>query len=167
MNTNSLWAVWKMRKFWDEKKTSLKRSCSWNPQYYLRRRIKTTGLLGHVEPWLYMCDSVPLAKADARQCVSSSLLPQDRRDGSDFSTAYVPQGITAAKVTLFLSIEKPLDKQRYGSVSISAVFWFSPHPPSFVLCPHWPFLSAGAGLDGHVGVNFEHWVPGFILVEHS
>lgn len=30
-----------------------------------------------------------------------------------------------------------------------------------------PFLSAGAGLDGHIGVNLEHWVPGFILVEHS
>ncbi len=30
-----------------------------------------------------------------------------------------------------------------------------------------PFLSAGAGLDGHIGVNLEHWVPGFILIEHS
>lgn len=39
-----------------------------------------------------------------------SLLPQNKRDGSDFSTAYVPQGITTAKVTLFLSIEKPLNR---------------------------------------------------------
>lgn len=30
-----------------------------------------------------------------------------------------------------------------------------------------PFLSAGARLDGHIGVNLEHWIPGFILVEHS
>lgn len=30
-----------------------------------------------------------------------------------------------------------------------------------------PFLSAGAGLDGHIWVNLEHWVPGFILVEHT
>lgn len=29
------------------------------------------------------------------------------------------------------------------------------------------FLSAGAGLDRHVGVNLEHRVPGFILEEHS
>lgn len=79
-----------------------------------------------------MCDSVPLAKADARQCVSSSLLPQDRRDGSDFSTVYVPQGITTANVTLFRSIKKPLDKQRYGPVSISPVF--------VVLCPYCPAL---------------------------
>lgn len=30
-----------------------------------------------------------------------------------------------------------------------------------------PLLSAGAGLDGHVGVNLKDWVPGFILVEHG
>jgi len=29
------------------------------------------------------------------------------------------------------------------------------------------FLSAGAGMNGHVGVNLEYWVPGFILEEHS
>lgn len=114
-----------------------------------------------------MCDSVPLAKTDAKQCVSLSLLPQDRGDGSDFSTAYVPQGITTAKVTLFLSIKKPLDKQRYGSRSISPVFLllirFVLSRAPFAL----PALSAGAGLDGHIGVNLEHRVPGFILVEHS
>lgn len=109
--------------------------------------------------------TVPLAKADARQCVSSSLLPQDKRDGIDFSTAYVPQGITMAKVNLFLSIKKPLNKRRYGCVSISPVFFcFSLHPPCLVLLP---CLSAGAGLDGHIGINLEDWVPGFILVEHG
>lgn len=56
--------------------------------------------------------------------VSSSLLPQDRRDGSDFSTAHVPSGIATAKVTLFLSIKKPRNKQRYTSVSVSPVFMF-------------------------------------------
>lgn len=45
----------------------------------------------------------------------------------------------------------------------------SPRSPCFVLCPpvDLPSLSAGAGLDGHVGVNLEHWIPAFILVEHS
>lgn len=37
--------------------------------------------------------------------------------------------------------EKPLNKQSYGSVSISPVFCFSPHPPCFVPCPHRPPLS--------------------------
>lgn len=43
-----------------------------------------------------------------------------------------------------------------------SVFCFVLRPPTNLSS-----LSAGAGLDGHVGVNFEHWVPGFILVEHS
>lgn len=113
-----------------------------------------------------MCDSVPLAEADARQCVSSSLLPRDRRDGSDFSTAYVPRGITTAKVTLFLSVKKPLNR----GMGLSPLVLFSVslhvHPVLSSAPTDLPFLSAGAGLDGHVGVNLEHWVPGFILVEH-
>lgn len=28
-------------------------------------------------------------------------------------------------------------------------------------------LPTGAGLDGHIGVNLEHWVPGVVLVKHS
>lgn len=104
--------------FSDKRKASLECSCPWNPRYYLKHRIKTTGLLGHVEPWLYMCDSVPLAKADARQCVSSSLLPQDRRDGSDFSIACVPHGITMARVTLFLS---------YQETTLQTEVWFRLH----------------------------------------
>lgn len=140
MNTKSLWAVWKTSIFWDKRKTSLECLCPRNPQYDLNHRIKTTGRLRHVESWLYMCDSVPLAKADARQCVSLSLQPQERRDGSDFSKVYDPQEITMAKVTLFCCTKKPLDKQRYGSVSISPVYCFSPHTPCFVLCPHFPAL---------------------------
>lgn len=113
-----------------------------------------------------MCDSVPLAKTDDRQCVSSSLLPQDRRNGSDFSTAYVLQGITTAKVTLFLSIKNPLNKQRF--FLRQSLLLFLSTSTVFRPLPCWPIsLSAGAGLDGHIGVNFEHWVPGFILEQHS
>lgn len=35
------------------------------------------------------------------------------------------------------------------------------------VCVALPALSAGAGLDGHVGVNLQHWVPGFVVVEHG
>lgn len=45
-------------------------------------------------------------------------------------------------------------------------FCFSPHVVSSV-CVALPALSAGAGLDGHVGVNLQHWVPGFVVVEHG
>ncbi|TNN71804.1 hypothetical protein EYF80_017975 [Liparis tanakae] len=105
---------------------------------------------------------------DARQCASSSLLPQGRRDGSDFSAAYAPRGKTPVKVTLFLTFEKPLSKQKYGSVSRIVLFYVPLHiHPVLSSAPiDRPFLSAGAGLDGHIGVNLEHWIPGFILVEH-
>ena len=71
---------------------------------------------------------------------------------------------------VFLGLEKPPDKQRYGSVSISPVFCFvfcfSPHVASSAYVAL-PALSAGAGLDGHVGVNLQHRVPGFVVVEHG
>lgn len=105
-----------------------------------------------------------LAEADARQCVSSSSLPRDRRDGSDLSTSYVPRGIPASRV--FLGLEKPLDKRSMLLSPLVLFFCFSPHVVSSV-CVALPALSAGAGLDGHVGVNLQHWVPGFVVVEHG
>lgn len=92
--------------------------------------MKTTGLfmyffsVTHVEHQLYMCDSVPLAGADARQCVSSTLLPRDRRDGSNFTIAYVPLGIMTAKVTLFFNIRKPLNRGMVVSMLVQ-FFCFS------------------------------------------
>lgn len=54
------------------------------------------------------------------------------------------------------------------------MYSFAPFPLCLHIRPVWPcadsdhpFLSAGAGPDGHIGVNLEHRVPGFILVEHS
>lgn len=85
----------------------------------------------------------------------------------DFSTACVPHGITTAKVTLSLRIKKPLNKQSYGPSPLVLLLFLQ--PPCLVVCPIAPHcsLSAGAGLDGHVGVNLEHWVFGFVLVKHS
>ena len=78
---------------------------------------------------------------------------------------YVPRGIMTAKVTLFLQDQETTRQTDvWFCVSVSPVFRFSPHPPC--LSPS-PLLSAGAGLDGHVGINLEHRVPGLVLVEHG
>lgn len=108
----------------------------------------------------FTCATVPLAEADT-DVVSSSLLPLDRRDGRDFSTAYVPQGITTAKVTsFFLSIKKPLHKLRYSSVSLSPVFSFPLQPPYSVHCPLCPPLSICRSRTGQTYWD-KPWALGF------
>lgn len=101
-----------------------------------------------------MCDSVLLAEANTD---SMSLL--DRRDGRDFSVAFCSSGggDKHSQGDIFSTLKKPLHKPRYSSVSAL--------PCSLPV----PFLSlsAGARLDGHVGVNLEHPVRGLVLIEHG
>lgn len=72
-------------------------------------------------------------------------------------------------MTLLLSFEKNHLTNRVMVLSPLVLFSVSLHihpvlsPAPIAL----PSLSAGAGLDRHVGVNLEHWVPGFIMVKHS
>lgn len=81
-----------------------------------------------------------------------SLCPSRNNNGqSDFEVSrnhLTNRGIVLSPLVLF-SV----------SLLIHIVLSSAPIAPSF--------LSARAGLDGHVGVNLEHWVPGFILVKHS
>lgn len=83
----------------------------------------------------------------------------------------LPQGITTAKVTLILGIKKPLHKPLRGIV-LSPLVAFPVLFCFFRLCFDsrsccFSPLPAGARLDGHIGVNLEHWVPGVILEKHS
>lgn len=74
---------------------------------------------------------------------------------------------------MILGIKKPLHKPLRGIVPSPLV----PFPVSFyffspsLFCLPLPLLSqslpTGAGPDGHIGVNLEHWVPGVVLVKHS
>lgn len=78
---------------------------------------------------------------------------------------HVPERIFLGRVPLFHRRRKPL--KRHIQICLTEVLlWVFPSKPLF-LFPLQPFLSAGAGLDRHVGVHFKHWVPGFILEEHS
>lgn len=70
---------------------------------------------------------------------------------------------------MILGIKKPLHKPLRGIVPSPLVLFpvffsisvLSPAPIAF------PSLPTGARLDGHIGVNLEHWVPGVVLEKHS